>query len=73
MEQVTTKRKKPGLDLCFICQKDIRTKKSTSTPHGRSRLVEASKQLNDDLLEDIENENIDCTRSEYIEYQRCGS
>ena len=28
--------------------------------HGRSRLVEASKQLNDDPLRDIENEIIDC-------------
>ena len=62
MELVTTKKKKPRLDLCIICQKDIRTKKSKSTPHGRSRLVEASKHLNDDLLEDIENENIDCIR-----------
>ena len=50
MELVTTKREKPRLDLRIICQKDIRTKKSTSTQHGRSRLVEASKQLNDDFL-----------------------
>ena len=62
MELVTTKRKKPRLDLCIICQKDIRSEKSTSTQQGRSRLVEASKKLNDDLLEDIEKENIDCIR-----------
>ena len=62
MELVTTKRKKPRLDLCIICQKDISSEKSTSTQHGRSRLVEASKRLNDNLLEDIEKENIDCTR-----------
>ena len=62
MELVTTKRKKTRLDLCIICQKDIRSEKSTSTQHGRSRLVEASKKLNDDLLEDIEKENIDCIR-----------
>ena len=60
MELVTTKRKKPRLDLCIICQKDIRSEKSTSTQHERSRLVEASKKLNDDLLEYIEKENIDC-------------
>ena len=62
MELVTTKRKKPRLDLCIICQKDLCSEKSTSTQHGRSRLVEASKKLNDDLLEDIEKENIDCIR-----------
>ena len=62
MELVTTKRKKPRLDLCIIYQKDIRSEKSTNTQHGRSRLVEASKKLNDDLLEDIEKENIDCIR-----------
>ena len=50
MELVTTKCKESRLDLLIICQKDIRTKKSTSTQHGRSRLVEASKQVNDDLL-----------------------
>ena len=60
MELVTTKRKKPRLDLCIICQKDIRSEKSTSTQHGKIRLVEASKKINDDLLEDIEKENIDC-------------
>ena len=48
--------------ICVLFVKKIRTKKSTSMPHERSRLVEASKQLNDDLLEDIENENIDCIR-----------
>ena len=62
MELVATKRKKLYSDLCIIFQKDIRTKKSANMQHGRSRLVEASKQLNDDLLEDIENENIDCIR-----------
>ena len=46
----------------YTYQKDIRTKKSTSTSHARSKLVEASKQLNNDLLEDIEKENIDCIR-----------
>ena len=60
MELVTTRKKKPRVDLYIICQKDNRTKKSLSTQHGRSKLVEASKQLNDDLSEDIENENIDC-------------
>ena len=62
MELVTTKKKKPRLDMCIIYQKDIHTKKSTSTSHARSKLVEASKQLNNDLLEDIEKENIDCIR-----------
>ena len=62
MELVTTKRKKPRLDLCIICQKDIRSQKSASTKHGRNRLVEVSKKLNDDLLEDIEKDNIDCIR-----------
>ena len=60
MELVTTKRKKPCLDFCMVCQKDNCTKKSTSMQHGRSRLVEASKQLNDDPLRDIENKIIDC-------------
>ena len=31
--------------------------------HGRSRLEEASLILNDELLEDIEKDNIDCTES----------
>lgn len=59
---LVTKRKKPRLDLCIICQKDIRTEKSTSTQHGRSRIVEASRQLKDDLLEDIPDVDIDCIR-----------
>ena len=50
---LVTKRKKPHLDLCIICQKDIRT---------RSRIVEASRQLKEDLLEDIPDEDIDCIR-----------
>ena len=58
MELVTTKRKNPRLDLCIICQKDIHSEKSTCTQHGKK----ASKKLNDDLLEDIEKENIDCIR-----------
>ena len=62
MELVTTKRKNISFGLCIICQKDIHSEKSTSTQHGRSRLVEASKKINDDLLEDIEKENVDCIR-----------
>ena len=60
--ELVTKRKKPRLDLCIICQKNIRTEKLTSTQHGRSRLVEASKQLKDDLLEDIQDEDINSIR-----------
>ena len=60
--ELVTKRKKPRLDLCIICQKNIYTEKLTSTQHGRSRLVEASKQLKDDLLEDIQDEDIDSIR-----------
>ena len=53
-----------GKNLVWTCASfvDIRTEESTSTQHGRRRLVDPSEQLNDDLLEDIENENIDCVR-----------
>ena len=60
--ELVSKRKKPRLDLCIICQKDIRTEKLTGTQHGRSKLVEASRQLKDDLLEDITEEDIDFIR-----------
>ena len=57
--ELVSKRKKVRLDLCIICQKDIRPEKLTSTQHGRSKLVEASRQLKDDLLEDISDGDTD--------------
>ena len=60
MDLVTTKRKKPLLDLRTICQKDIRSEKTSSMELGRSNLKEPSRKLSNDLLEDIGKDNIDC-------------
>ena len=78
--ELVQKPKKKNIRLCIICQKvqDIQqNKKLTSTPGGRSVIIQTSRILDDDLLVGLTDEDLQNiqyhVRTCYSRYKRSGA
>ena len=78
--ELVQKPKKKNIRLCIICQKvqDIQqNKKLTSTPGGRSGIIQTSRVLDDDLLVELTDEDLQNiqyhVRTCYSRYKRSGA